>query len=168
MGDGHYADDVRESGHNIVASVFAQCYAMYRADGPEEMKPIGESEFVVGAAAMSASGNYGPRGLCSAIVGSVDVGLGDGAAPVLEALEVAQDPVLRERGVVIELDHPEAGRFPQVGAPFHFSRTPVVVERPAPTQGQHSLEVFREFLGMTDERYDELAAKNITGQGPPA
>jgi hypothetical protein len=34
-------------------------------------------------------------------------------------------------------------------------------------QGQHSLEVFREFLGMTDERYEGLVAKNITGEGPP-
>ncbi len=90
------------------------------------------------------------------------------AAPVLDALEVAEDPVLRERGVIVELDHPEAGRWPQVGAPFHFSRTPARVERPAPTQGQHSREVFREFLGMRDERYEELVAKNITGEGPPA
>lgn len=90
------------------------------------------------------------------------------AAPILEALEVAQDPVLRERGVIVELDHPEAGRWPQAGAPFHFSRTPVEVERPAPTQGQHSLEIFREFLGISDERYEELVAKNITGEGPPA
>ena len=88
-------------------------------------------------------------------------------APVLDALEVGQDPVLRERGVVIELDHPEAGRWPQIGAPFHFSRTPVKVERAAPTQGQHSLEVFQEFLDMTEERYAELVEKNITGEGPP-
>jgi crotonobetainyl-CoA:carnitine CoA-transferase CaiB-like acyl-CoA transferase len=89
------------------------------------------------------------------------------AAPVLTALEVADDPVLRERGVVIELDHPEAGRWPQAGAPFHFSKTPVKVERPAPRQGEHSLEVFREFLGMSDERYAELVERNITGEGPP-
>lgn len=89
------------------------------------------------------------------------------AAAVLDSHEVADDPVLRERGVIVELDHPEAGRWPQVGAPFHFSSTPAKVERPAPLQGQHSLEVFREFLGMTDERYEELVAKNITGEGPP-
>jgi crotonobetainyl-CoA:carnitine CoA-transferase CaiB-like acyl-CoA transferase len=89
------------------------------------------------------------------------------AAPVLDALEVAEDEVLRGRGVIVELDHPEAGRWPQVGAPFHFSRTPVRVERPAPAQGEHSLEVFREFLGMSEERYAELVAENITGEGPP-
>ena len=89
------------------------------------------------------------------------------AAPVADAFEVAADPVLRERGVIVELDHPEAGRWPQVGAPFHFSRTPVHVERPAPVLGQHSREVFTEFLDMSDERYDALVAQNITGAGPP-
>ncbi len=89
------------------------------------------------------------------------------AAPVADAFEVAADPVLRERGVIVELDHLEAGRWPQVGAPFHFSRTPVKVERAAPAQGQHSREVFAEFLGMSDDRYAELVAKNITGEGPP-
>ena len=52
------------SGHNIVATVFVQCRAMHRAGGPEELRPVGETEFVNGVAAMSASGGYGPtRGL---------------------------------------------------------------------------------------------------------
>ena len=94
-------------------------------------------------------------------------GAGVVAAAVLDSLEVSADPVLRRRGVIVELEHPEAGRWPQVGAPFHFSRTPVRVERPAPAQGQHSFEVFSEFLGMSRERYEELVAKNVTGEGPP-
>ena len=48
------------SGHNVVATVFLQCHAMYRAGGPEEMRPVGETEFVAGIAAMSDSGGYGP------------------------------------------------------------------------------------------------------------
>jgi hypothetical protein len=40
---------------------------MYRADGPVEMKPVGETEFVNGTAAMSASGQYGPARLCRGI-----------------------------------------------------------------------------------------------------
>jgi len=89
------------------------------------------------------------------------------AAPVLDSLEVADDPVLRERGVIVELEHAEAGRWPQVGAPFHFSRTPVLVERAAPVQGQHSFEVFSELLGMSRERYEELVTMNVSGEGPP-
>ena len=58
------------SGHNIAQTVFIECGSMYRADGPVEMKPVGETEFVNGTAAMSASGQYGPTQLCRGIVGS--------------------------------------------------------------------------------------------------
>lgn len=73
------------SGHNIVSTVFVQCGAMYKADGPEEMRVIGETEFVNGIAAMSASGAYGPARIAAGIVGMVDLTLGEGVAPVLEA-----------------------------------------------------------------------------------
>ena len=61
------------SGHNIVATVFVQCRAMHRADGPEELRPVGETEFVNGVAAMSASGGYGPTRVCAGIVGHADL-----------------------------------------------------------------------------------------------
>jgi len=53
------------SGHNITQSVFVECGSMYRADGPAEMKPVGEVEFVNGTSAMSASGQFGKSRLCS-------------------------------------------------------------------------------------------------------
>ncbi|MGY3344777.1 L-fuconolactonase [Bradyrhizobium sp. USDA 4472] len=80
-----YNADIAASGHNITASVFMQCQAMYRSDGPAEMRVIGETEFINGVGAMSASGNYGPRGLCAGIIGHADLRLGDAVAPVLEA-----------------------------------------------------------------------------------
>ena len=46
-------------GHNIRATVYMECGAMYRADGPDALKFVGETEFVNGVAAMSASGLYG-------------------------------------------------------------------------------------------------------------
>jgi len=73
------------SGHNVVSTVFVECLSMYRADGPDAMRPIGETEFVQGVAAMSASGGYGPTRACSGIIGYADLALGDGVAPVLEA-----------------------------------------------------------------------------------
>src|SRR5262245_45254620 len=45
--------------HNVRQTVFVECTSMYRADGPEEFKVVGETEFVQGIAAMSASGRYG-------------------------------------------------------------------------------------------------------------
>ena len=86
-----------ESGHNITHSVFIECGEMYRSDGPAEMKPVGEIEFVNGTAAMSASGRYGKSRLCASIVGHTDLRLGDGVARVLEAQIAAGDG--RFRGI---------------------------------------------------------------------
>src|SRR5258708_40246290 len=49
------------SGHRIRATVFEECHSMYRADGPEELRSLGETEFVTGVAAMSASGGFRAR-----------------------------------------------------------------------------------------------------------
>jgi L-fuconolactonase len=73
------------TGHNVVATVFLQCHAMYRANGPEEMRPIGETEFVAGIAAMSDSGGYGSTRVAAGIVGFADLTLGDLVEAVLEA-----------------------------------------------------------------------------------
>ena len=74
------------SGHNILATVFVQARAMYRETGPVEMRPVGETEFVNGVAATSASGIYGKTKVCAGIVGHADLSLGDGVEPVLAAL----------------------------------------------------------------------------------
>ena len=73
------------SGHNIRSTVFLQCRAMYRADGDPALAPVGETEFVNGAAAMSASGVYGPTRHCAGIVGFADLTLGADVQRVLEA-----------------------------------------------------------------------------------
>tara|TARA_R110000824_G_scaffold390760_2_gene587495 strand:- start:182428 stop:183432 length:1005 start_codon:yes stop_codon:yes gene_type:complete len=77
------------NGHNIVATVFVECGAMYRADGPDHLKPIGETEFVNGIAAQSASGLYGDMRACKGIVGFADLALGEAAEEVLEAHIIA-------------------------------------------------------------------------------
>jgi len=72
-------------GHNIVSTVFLECRSMYRKDGPAEMAPVGEVEFVNGIAAMSASGGYGPCRVAEGIVGHADLTLGTRVREVLEA-----------------------------------------------------------------------------------
>ena len=62
---------------------------MYRPDGPVEMRPVGEVEFVQGLAAASASGIYGPSRAAAAIIGHADLKLGANVAPVLDALQAA-------------------------------------------------------------------------------
>jgi predicted TIM-barrel fold metal-dependent hydrolase len=82
------ADDIgaRETGgHNVVATVFVECRAMYRANGDKAMRVVGETEFVVGQAAMAASGYYGAARACAAIVGHIDLTIGDAAGAVTDA-----------------------------------------------------------------------------------
>ena len=78
-----------QSGHNVRSTVFIEARAMYRAGAPEEMRPVGEVEFVQGLAAASASGLYGPCRAAAAIVGHANLNLGDRVAPVLDALQAA-------------------------------------------------------------------------------
>jgi L-fuconolactonase len=77
------------SGHNVVSTVFVECGSMYRCDGPAEMKPVGETEFVQGIAAMSASGRTGPCRVARGIVSHADLTLGERVRPVLEAHRAA-------------------------------------------------------------------------------
>src|SRR5262245_55813943 len=58
---------------------------MFKSEGPEAMRPVGETEFVNGIAAMSASGQYGPVRIAAGIVGTADLRLGDAVAEVLDA-----------------------------------------------------------------------------------
>ena len=73
------------SGHNVVSTVFVECDAMFRAEGPEAMRPLGETDFVNGVAAMSASGLYGATRAAAGIVSFADLMLGSAAGEVLDA-----------------------------------------------------------------------------------
>src|SRR5258708_37747317 len=63
------------TGHNIVATVFVQANSMYRDSGPVEMRPVGETEFVNGMAAICASGYCGKTRVAAGIVGYADLSL---------------------------------------------------------------------------------------------
>ena len=84
---GYLLDDLLAdlaTGHNILSTVFLQCGYAHRADGPEAMRPVGETEFVAGVAAEAARRSC-PTRVCEGIVGHADLLLGDAVAPVLEA-----------------------------------------------------------------------------------
>lgn len=83
------------AGHNVVGSVFVECGAYYRAGVPAALRPVGETEFVNGIAAMSASGLYGPARACAGIVAHADLTLGDAVADVLAAHRAAAPERLR-------------------------------------------------------------------------
>ena len=90
------AGDVN-SGHNVHSTVFIEVRCEYRTDGPDEMKPVGEVEYVQTIADASASGSHGPTKAAAAIIGHADLKLGEGVRPVLEAMQAASPN--RFRGV---------------------------------------------------------------------
>ena len=73
------------TGHNVLATVFIQCRSGYRTDGPEDMQPVGETEFIAAAAEAYENGAYGPLRACAGIVGHADCLLGERIDAVLEA-----------------------------------------------------------------------------------
>ena len=97
------------SGHNVTHTVFVECHQMYRQDGPEELWPVGETEFANGAAAMAASGKYGPCRVSHRIVSSANLLLGDGVKPVLEAHAARAGE--RFRGIRMPLAYSDAEMF---------------------------------------------------------
>jgi predicted TIM-barrel fold metal-dependent hydrolase len=90
------AEDLR-SGHHVRSTVFIEVKTRYRADGPEEMRPVGEVEFVEGLATESARGAYGRTQVAAAIIGYADLKRGEQVAPVLEAMQTASPA--RFRGI---------------------------------------------------------------------
>ena len=90
------AADIRASGHNVRSTVFIEVRAFYRADGPQEMRPVGEVAHVDGLADEAATGKHGATKIAAAIVGHADLKLGDRVAPVLEAMAAASP---RFRGI---------------------------------------------------------------------
>ncbi|MBL8350354.1 MAG: amidohydrolase family protein [Burkholderiaceae bacterium] len=88
------------SGHRIVATVFVDCMAFYRADGPAALRPVGETEFANGVAAMCASGVYGELRACAGIVSFADLTLGAAVAEVLQAhVAAGGGPAGRFKGI---------------------------------------------------------------------
>ena len=98
-GSRYYLDELLadlNSGHNIVATVFLQCFWSYRTEGPEEMRPVGETEFVASVAAEAERRKTRQR-VCAAIVGHVDFRAGEHVDAVLEAHMAASNG--RFRGI---------------------------------------------------------------------
>ena len=97
--DRYFLDDLYNDlsgGHNVVSTVFIECQAMYRKNGPEEMRSLGQTEFVQGIVAQNNSGQYGDVNVAAGIVGFADLALGAEVESVLEAHRSVTD---RFRGV---------------------------------------------------------------------
>ncbi|MDA0978077.1 MAG: amidohydrolase family protein [Proteobacteria bacterium] len=110
------------SGHNVVKTVFVECHAEYRKDGPDHERPLGETEFVCQQA--DASDKDPTQATIAGIVGHVDLSLDN---TLLRDL-LAQHATLaggRFRGIRdagARADHPEVMRIAGRAAPDHYQR----------------------------------------------
>ena len=75
--------------------------------------------------------------------------------PILSMKELAEDPSLRATGTVVEVDHPERGKYLSVGNPIKLSDSPTEVKR-SPLLGEHTDEILRQVLGFSDHQVTEI------------
>jgi crotonobetainyl-CoA:carnitine CoA-transferase CaiB-like acyl-CoA transferase len=80
--------------------------------------------------------------------------------PINNMKQLFDDPQVKEREMVVDVDHPTAGSIPLVGSPLKLSRTPVEMRRHPPLAGEHNKEVLLE-LGYTAEEITELLNKRV-------
>lgn len=80
-------------------------------------------------------------------------------APVNRYADLPDDAQVRATGMLVEQDHPRAGRFRTLDTPIRFSRTPGTIRTPAPALGEHTEAVLAE-AGLTA---DEISALRVAG-----
>ena len=90
----HFIADL-QTGHNIVSTVGVECHEMFRTRGPEELRPVGEVEFLEQMADRAAAQLAGTCRVIAAIVGFADLSRGDDVAAVLDAHHSASPQRLR-------------------------------------------------------------------------
>jgi crotonobetainyl-CoA:carnitine CoA-transferase CaiB-like acyl-CoA transferase len=75
--------------------------------------------------------------------------------------QVFEDPQVRHRQVLGRLAHPELGDMPVINNPIHFSKTPIAPGLPPPLLGEHTADVLRVELGLSDDEIARLHAEGI-------
>lgn len=91
------------------------------------------------------------------VIDAADVPCG----PVNDIAQVFADPQVQARGMRVEVPHPAAGAIPLIANPIHLSATPIEYHRAPPLLGQHTREILRELLAMSDADIDGLARERI-------
>jgi formyl-CoA transferase len=85
--------------------------------------------------------------------------------PILSMKEIAEDEGLRATGTIVEVDHPERGKYLSVGCPIKLSDSPAVVKR-SPLLGEHTAEILRDVLGYTGDEFDRVVGSGAVGELP--
>jgi formyl-CoA transferase len=89
--------------------------------------------------------------------------MGEAGVPcgaILDSVELLNDPHMRERGMVVTVDHPARGKFTMPGCPVRLEDSPVEVKA-APLLGQHNSEIYGQLLGMTGGDLEQLKEQGV-------
>lgn len=78
------------------------------------------------------------------------------AGPINDMAEVFADPQIAARGLLVQATHASGGTVPLIASPMRLSDTPLNVYTAPPTSGQHTREILRDLLGMSEAQLDEL------------
>jgi crotonobetainyl-CoA:carnitine CoA-transferase CaiB-like acyl-CoA transferase len=81
--------------------------------------------------------------------------------PINSVAEVFREPQAVARGLKIELDHATAGKIALVASPMRFSETPITYDLAPPALGQHTDEILRDTLGMSDVQIAQLREDGV-------
>lgn len=131
-----FVQTIDASGHNVAQTVYLECSSMYRREGPVDFRPVGETEFANGMAAMAASGRYGNCRVAAGIVAAANLRLGAAVRPVLEAQVAAGNG--RLKGIRYFTAYAESGLFGQVP---DVSKQGILLD-PLFREGVHALRHF--------------------------
>jgi len=83
------------------------------------------------------------------------------SGPLYDVGQVFNDQQIAAREMIVEIDHPIAGRQAMPNSPLKFSQTPIQLQTPAPLLGQHTEEVLRDMLDLGADEITELRADGV-------